>query len=80
MSEIMRTFALVKTICFTKPNTTMTKINKNIEGYEMVKNVVEALGCQRTNITHLFAVKRNSRCGFGNAVGSRVHRRAYPAA
>lgn len=44
----------------------MTKINKNIEGYEMVANVTEAFGGEYTPQTHLFIVKRNSRCGEGS--------------
>ena len=43
----------------------MTQINKNIEGYEMVANVTEAVGGEYTPQTHLFIVKRNSKCGGG---------------
>ena len=43
----------------------MSKINKNIEGYEMVANVTEAVGGEYTPQTHLFIVKRNSKCGGG---------------
>lgn len=40
-------------------------INNNIIGYELVKNVTSAVGCERTSQTHLFIVKRNSKCGWG---------------
>lgn len=56
---------IVKSNVSLKPNRTMNNINKNIEGYEMVKNVVEALGWERCGCTHLFAVKRGSGCGGG---------------
>ncbi len=51
----------------TTNNTTANNnvINPNIEGYEFVKNVVEALGCERTHCDYLFAVKLNCGCGFG---------------
>ena len=47
----------------------MSKINKNIEGYEMVANVTEAVGGEYTPQTHLFIVKRNSKCGWGGSEG-----------
>lgn len=44
----------------------MNNINKNIEGYELVRKVTKALGCERTLCNYLFAVKRKGgQCGFG---------------
>ena len=43
----------------------MNNINKSIEGYELVKNVVSAEGCERTGYDYLFAVRRKGACGFG---------------
>lgn len=37
----------------------MGKINKNIEGYEFVKNVKKAYGCERCGYDMLFVVRRH---------------------
>jgi hypothetical protein len=38
----------------------MAKINKNIEGYEFVKNVKKTAGYERCGYNMLFVVRRNS--------------------
>ena len=55
-------------------------INNSIIGYELVKTVVSAVGCERAGQTHLFVCKRDSNCGWGEkgldgivAVGENTH-------